>query len=101
MTFSSDLNVKNFQRVLLATIKADAIAFVAVCILLKRLSNPHRCKDMVPLFERNSTKLCLKFTLNFIFRRHHHILESWNLFFVQSPYLQRYADAVAGKGAPL
>ena len=31
----------------------------------------------------------------------HHRLESWNLCFLQPPYLQRYADVVAGKGATL
>ena len=56
---------------------------------------------MVPLFEQNPTELRLIFTLNFIYQRHHHRLVSWNLFFVQPPYLQRYADAVARKGAPL
>ena len=62
---------------------------------------PCRCKDMVQLFERNPTGLRLIFTLDFLYQRHHHRLESWDLFFVQPPYLQRYADAVAGKGAPL
>ena len=56
---------------------------------------------MVSLFVRNPTEFCLIFTLNFIYQRHHHRLESWNLYFLQSPYLQRYADTVAGKGAPL
>ena len=73
----------------------------ALCILLKRLSNSYRCKGMVPLFERNPTELRLIFTLDFIYQRHHHRLEPWNLFFVQPPYLQGYADAVVGKGAPL
>ena len=56
---------------------------------------------MVQLFERNPTGLRLIFTLDFLYQRHHRRLESWDLFFVQPPYLQRYADAVAGKGAPL
>ena len=43
----------------------------------------------------------LIFTLNFIYQRHHHRLELRNLYSLQSPYLQKYADAVAGKGAPL
>ena len=46
-------------------------------------------------------QLRLIFTLDFIYQRHHHRLELWNLHFLQPPYLQRYADAVAGKGAPL
>ena len=79
--------------------KSRCDRIVALCLLLKRLSNPHRCKDMVPLFERNRTRFRLIFTLNFLYQRHHHRLESWDLFFVQPPYLQRYADAVTGKGA--
>ena len=59
--------------------KCDRI--VALCILLKRLSNPCRCKDMVPLFERNPTGLRLIFTLDFLYQRHHHRLESSDLFF--------------------
>ena len=43
----------------------------------------------------------LIFTLNFIYQRHHHRLELRNLYSLQPPYLQKYADAVAGKGAPL
>ena len=42
---------------------------------------------MVPLFERNPTELRLIFKLNFIYQRHHHRLESWNLFFVQPPVM--------------
>ena len=43
----------------------------------------------------------LIFTRNFIYQRHHHRLELRNLYSLQPPYLQKYADAVAGKGAPL
>ena len=56
-------------------------------------------KDMVPLFERNLTRFRLIFTLDFLYQLHHHRLESWGLFLVQPPYLQRYADEIAGKGA--
>ena len=55
---------------------------------------------MVSLFGRNPTELCFIFTLDFIYQRHHHKLESWNLYFLQLPYFQRYADAVTEKGAP-
>ena len=55
--------------------------------------------EMVSLFERNPTELCLIFTLDFIYQCHHHRLESYNYYFLQPPCLQRYADAVAGKGA--
>ena len=60
--------------------KCDHI--LALCILLKRLSNPSRCKDTVPLFERNPTGLRLIITLYFLYQRHHRRLESWDLFFV-------------------
>ena len=43
----------------------------------------------------------LIFTLNFIYQRLHHRLELRNLDSLQPLYLQKYADAVAGKGAPL
>ena len=46
-------------------------------------------------------QLRLIFTLDFIYQRHHHRLELSNLYFLKPPYLQRYADAVAKKGAPL
>ena len=39
--------------------------------------------------------------LNFIYQRHHHSLEIRNSYSLQLPYLKEYADAVAGKGAPL
>ena len=41
------------------------------------------------------------FTLNFIYQRHHHRLDLRNLYSLKSPYLQKYADAVAEKGASL
>ena len=43
----------------------------------------------------------LIFALNFIYQRHHRRIELRNLYSVQPPYLQKYADAVAGEGAPL
>ena len=46
-------------------------------------------------------QVCLIFSLNFIYQRHHHRLELWNLYSLQPPYLQKYTDAVAEKGAPL
>ena len=81
--------------------KSRCDRIVALYMLLKRLSNRYKCKDIVPLFERNPTRLCLIFTQDFLYQRHHHRLELWDFFFVQPPYLQRYVDAVAGKGALL
>ena len=70
-------------------------------IFEKALKPTQMQRHMVLLFERNPTELRLIFKCNFIYQLHHHRLESWNLFLVQPPHLQRYADAVARKGAPL
>ena len=43
----------------------------------------------------------MTFTFGFIDQRHYHRIESWNLYFLQPPFLQGYTDAVAGKGASL
>ena len=59
----------------------------------------YNTKDMVPLFGRNPTEVCLIFTLDFIYLRHHHRLELRNLNFLPPPCW--YADAVAGKGVTL
>ena len=45
-------------------------------------------------------QVSLIFTLNFIYQRHNHRLEIRNLYSLQPPQLQKYADAVAGKGEP-
>ena len=66
----------------------------------KRLFYHYRCKDMVSLFVWNPIELCFIFRLDFIHQRHQRRLESWNLYFLQPPYIQRYADAVDGGGAP-
>ena len=87
MTFSGYLNVQNFQRALLATRKADVIALQHYAYFSKDFSNPCRCKDVVPLFERNPNGLRLIFTLDFLYQRQHHRLESWDLSFVQPSYL--------------
>ena len=82
--------------------KSRCHRIVTLCILLKkRLYYPYRCKDMVPLFLQNPIELYLIFSLYFIYQRHHHRQQSWYLYFLQPPYLQSYADAVAGKFAPL
>ena len=83
--------------------KSRCDRIVALCILSKeRFSYLYRCKDVVLLLGRNPTELRWIFILKFIlFICHHHRLESWNLYFLQPPYLERYADAVAGKGALL
>ena len=49
-------------------------------ILLRRLTFPCRCADIVSRFGRNPTEFCFIFNyvLNFVFETHHHRLNSWN-----------------------
>ena len=57
---------------------------------------------MILIFWRNPTELRLIFTLNFIYQFITITDKSRGiLHFLQPPYLQIYADAAAGKGAPL
>ena len=72
-------------------------------IFINRLSYPCRCTDIIPLFGRNPTEICLTFNeiLDFIYQHHHHRLQSWDLNFLQALLQQSYADAVSQKGAPL
>ena len=65
-------------------------------LLKKRRTDAKTCSHYLA-----EIQLRLIFTIDFIYQGHHHRLELWNLYFLQPPYLQRYADAVAGKEAPL
>ena len=53
-------------------------------ILLKQLSYPCRCADMVPRFGRNPKELCLTFNaiVHLIYVNHNHRLWSWDQFFI-------------------
>lgn len=75
----------------------------ALCVLLKRLSYPCRYADMVPRFGRNPTELSLIFNriVDFIYKHHHHRLQSWDQFLLQPDQLHIYAQAVYQQGAPL
>jgi hypothetical protein len=74
-----------------------------LCILLKRLAFPCRYTDMVSRFGRNPTELCLIFNhvLDFVYDNHHHRLGTWNQPFLSPQMLERYAQAVHDRGAPL
>ena len=65
--------------------------------LKKILSYPYRCKDVLPLFGRNSTSFDI-YTQSYLstLPSQTRVIE-FN--FLQTPYLQKYADAVTGKGA--
>ena len=68
-------------------------------ILLKRLPCPCRFTDMVPIFERNSTEICL--ILDFIHSQHSHRMSIWNQSIFSPGQLLTYAIIVHGEGEPL
>ena len=74
-----------------------------LCILLKRLAFPCRYTEMVSRFGRNPTELCLIFNtvLDFVYSSHRHRLESWNQPFLLPQVLERYAQTIHDRGAPL
>ena len=101
ITLSGDLNVFNFQRVLLAARKTDTIALWLYAYFLRIdlpiLTDAKTCSHYLDKIQRR-----LILTLDSVYQRHHHRLEFWIFFFfLQLPYLQRYADIAAGKCAPL
>ena len=58
---------------------------------------------MVSRFGRHPTELCLIFStvLEFVYNSHHHCLESWNQPFLLPQVLERYAQIIHNRGAPL
>ena len=74
-----------------------------ICMLLKRLAHPCRFTDMVPIFGRNPTEVCLivNHVLDFIYSQHSHRMSTWNQTILSPEQLLTYANIVHGKGAPL
>ena len=74
-----------------------------LCILLKRLAFPCRYTDMVGTFGRNPFEICLIFNrvLDYVYNIHNHRLTQWGQPMLQADKLQKYADKIHQKGAPL
>ena len=74
-----------------------------LCILLKRLSYPCRFSDMIPTFGLSAPELCMIYNsvVDYVFNEHGHLITRWNEALLSPENLQRYADSIAGKGAPL
>ena len=74
-----------------------------LCLLLRRLAYPCRFSDLIPMFGRSTSELSMinNEMINIIFELHGHRLTNWNHFLLNPHQLQRYADAVADRGAPL
>ena len=80
ITLSGDLNVFNFQRVLLAARKTDTIALWLYAYFLRIdlpiLTDAKTCSHYLDKIQRR-----LILTLDSVYQRHHHRLEFWIFFF--------------------
>lgn len=74
-----------------------------LCMLLKRVAYPCRLSDMIPRFGRpvSVTSLITNDVIDYIYDVHGHLITQWNQDIMNPGALQRYADAISRKGAPL
>ena len=74
-----------------------------LCVVLKRLTYPCRYSDMIPTFGASVPELCMIYNtvIDHIYNDHGHLLSQWNHNLLSPHNLQRYANAVADKGAAL
>ena len=80
---------------------ADGIE--GLCMVLKRTSFPCRYSDMIYRFGRPVPVLSMvtNQVVDYIYQAHGHRLTQWNNLLLNPAALQRYADAIVRKGAPL
>ncbi len=97
------LNCLNIPEKIVCCQRTTCTGLEGLCILLKRLAYPCRFTDMVGMFGRNPTEICLIFNtvLNFVYNTHHHRLESWEQPFLSPESLAGYADSIHTHGSPL
>ena len=72
-------------------------------MILKRYSFPCRYLDMIPIFGRPAPELCMtrNTVTNWIYAHHGHRITQWNRTILNTLELEKYAEAVFNKGAPL
>ena len=97
------MNVLQIPDKITCTQGTTCDGIVGLCILLKRLAYPCRYTDMVPMFGRNPTEICLVFNklIDHIYDFHHHRIQTWNQVLLSPNKLQNYAGCIFQKGAPL
>ena len=95
--------VLQIPEVVICNQRSIADGTEALCMLLKRLAYPVRYSDMVPRFARPVPVLSMitNEVLDHVYRTHQHRICQWYPEVMNPLALQRYADAVANKGAPL
>ena len=75
----------------------------AICILLKRVAYPCRYSDMVPRFARPVPEICVicNTVMRKLYEQWSFLLTSFDRELLSPANLQKYADAIHAKGAPL
>ena len=73
----------------------------ALCILLRRLSYPSRCYDLIPRFGRPVPQLCMIFNqiLDCIYQQGGHLIDGLNQRWLQPQKLEEFAAAIHQKRA--
>ena len=70
-----------------------------LCVVLKSLTHPCHFRDMIPTFGLSVPELCMLLTLlSTTLTRN---IAIWNDALLSPANLQRYAESIAAKGAPL
>ena len=89
------------EQIMYNRLKIDTIE--AVCVLLKRLTYPCRYSDMVPRFARPVAEMCVinNHMMNLLFDQWGFLLTNFNRHLLLPQRLERYANAVHARGAPL
>ena len=74
-----------------------------LCAVLRKLAYPCRCSDLIPRFGRPVPELSMisNHVIDFIYENHSHRITQWNDTILDPVSLQRYADTISNKGAPL
>ena len=74
-----------------------------LCMLLKRYAFPCRYSDMIPIFGRPVPELCMigNTVTDWIYAHHSHRIAQWNQTILNPLELEKYAEVVFNKGAPL
>ena len=74
-----------------------------LCILLKRFAYPCRFSDMIPIFGRPVPEICMinNTVMDWVYDNHRHRIMDWNQNVLSAIQLERYAEVIFNKGAPL
>ena len=97
------LQPSNYHRCLKASRGVFATTWKAYAYSSKRAAYPCRLSDLIPRFSRpvSVTSLISNDVIDYIYDVHGHRITQWNRDLLNPGALQRYAEAISGKGGPI